>query len=427
MGNPLVFLRVPRTFLCGAAFFLLTPSGLVSAAPRSPKGSHQSRTQAKKVSKPKASHRQSVSSAASSRSQRAPRPIPPAIQALGPLSVGHPSAGFLVNGVRLPESPDYVITMPSHGFGTQETVDALRLCIGKVRRAIPESHPVMLGSVSGERGGRLPPHSSHRTGRDADVYFFRHPGAQWSKAATEEDIDLPRTWALLRCFITETDVDMILIDRKVQNWIEAYALSVGEDPAWIHGMFHDEGRAKTSIVRHVPGHVAHMHVRFTSPRARKRGVAHYDELVAADLLDLEQSAVVHKVVKGDSLSALAHRHKLSVEIIQRLNHLKSTVIRIGQKLTLQQPVDVRGARDGVFMRARYLPPRGSASAQLTASAAHDSLPAESARAGARDEPEARGRTRIAKPPSAPPGPPPQDDAARSPTSAANERRAPSAS
>lgn len=283
-------------------------------------------------------------------------PIPDDIRRLGPLSVGHPHAGYLVNGVKLPPSEHWVITVPSHGFGTQETNDALELCIGKVRNDIPESPKVMLGSLSAERGGYLPPHKSHRTGRDADVYFFRKPGARWLRAATEQDIDLKRTWALLRCFVTRTDVEMILIDRKVQRWLESYALSVGEDPAWIEQLFHDQRHGKTAVVRHVPGHVAHMHVRFVSPEARRKAVQHYDRLVAAKLVVPEQRGVVHVVQKGDTLSALAARYGVAVDRIRELNGLGSTLIRVGQKLTVEQAVDIRGARDGVVIPARRTPP-----------------------------------------------------------------------
>lgn len=280
-----------------------------------------------------------------------------ALSKLGPLSVGHPHAGYLVNAVKMPSSPEWVLTVPSHGYGTQETVDALGLCIRAVHAQFPGSDRVMLGSLSAERGGLLPPHKSHRTGRDADVYFFRKPGARWVKAATEDDIDLPRTWALLRCFVTDTDVEMILIDRKVQGWLEAYARSIDEPAEWVDELFHDQKGTKSAIVRHVPGHVAHMHVRFVSAKARRAAVKVYDELVASGLVSPGVAAITHEVVKGDTLSQLAERYKCSVGTIQKLNGLSSTVIKIGQRLTLQKAVDVRGAREAVYQPARRLPPK----------------------------------------------------------------------
>jgi hypothetical protein len=131
-------------------------------------------------------------------------------------------------------------------------------------------------------GGKIAPHDSHRTGRDVDVYFFRQPGSQWNVAATQGDIDYERTWALLRCFVTDCDVDFVLIDRAVQAWLESHALRAGEPAVWVR-LFHDgDGgatrRGNHAVVRHAPGHVAHMHVRFVSPEARRLGVELYERL-----------------------------------------------------------------------------------------------------------------------------------------------------
>ncbi len=321
-------------------------------------------------------------------SSLAPAAVPDDIRKLGPLSVGHPHAGFLVNAVKMPSAPQWVLTVPSHGFATQETVDGLAHCLRKVHEQFPHSPPVMLGSLSGEHGGLLPPHKSHRTGRDADVYFFRKPGASWARAATRDDIDLPRTWALLRCFLTDVDVDMVLIVRRVQNWIEEYALSIGEDPAWVNRLFHDPKPGyKIAPVRDVPGHVAHMHVRFSSPRARRAAVAAYDRLVKTGVVRPEVASVEHEVVKGDTLSELGVKYHLSVKRIQELNDLKSTVIRLGQKLVLQQAVDIRGARDKVYLPGRHPAPFTP------------SPPADSAVAVATREPDdGEGASAVTEPP-----------------------------
>ncbi len=278
------------------------------------------------------------------------------LRRLGAMSIGLPNTGYLVNGVRMPEGDDWVLTVPSHGYGTEETVRQLSHCISATRAAFPDSPRVMLGSLSGENGGKLPPHKSHRTGRDADVYFFRKPGAQWSKAATARDIDLPRTWSLLRCFVTQADVDMVLIDRRVQEWLQKYALSVGEPPEWIDELFHDRPHTKSAIVRHVPGHVAHMHVRFVSARARHLGVKNYPALVRAGMLRERVEEVRHKVVKGDTLLGLSKRYKLSVEEISRLNRLNGTLIRLGQVLLMKQGVPIEGLDAPIYGHARVLPP-----------------------------------------------------------------------
>jgi LysM domain/Penicillin-insensitive murein endopeptidase len=289
-----------------------------------------------------------------------PRPAVPRmsfaeLNRLGSLSVGKPNTGYLVNGVRIPNDPDWVLTVPTHGYGTQEAVEQLQHCLHRVHEQYPGSSPVMLGSMSSQFGGKLPPHKSHRSGRDVDVYFFRSPDAKWNRAATKEDLDLPRTWTMLKCFVSEADVDLVLIDHKVQAWLEAYALSAGEPEAWVRGIFHDRPGTFSAPVRHVSGHVAHMHVRFVSPEARRRAVQNYDRLVASGFVAQGMAPVRHVVQKGDTLLGLAKRYQVSVEQIRSNNQLKGTTIRVGQALLLQQAVELEGARDPVWVPPRHLP------------------------------------------------------------------------
>ena len=284
------------------------------------------------------------------------RSSPKPIAEYGSISVGHPGSGFLINGVPMPRGEEWVITAPNHRWGTQETIDALIHCIERIHHQFPGSPPVMLGSISARRGGRIPPHQTHRTGRDADVYFFRKPGANWAAAATREDIDLPRTWGLLRCFITETDVDHILIDRKPQQWLKEYALQSGEPASWVEGLFSDTSARASTAVRYAPGHVAHMHVRFVSPIARRLGVALYDRLEREGYIKPAYITVQHTVRQGETLSEIAQKYHTPLNAIKRQNRLKSTNLTPGQKLSIRQRATVRDARTPVTVPRRRLPP-----------------------------------------------------------------------
>lgn len=291
----------------------------------------------------------------------APKPKPKPIASYGAISVGHPSAGFLVNGERMPAGDGWVLTAPHHAYATAETIEQLRHCLTRVRKDHVGSPPVMLGSLSAKGGGRIPPHDSHRTGRDVDVYFFRQEGGTWHQAATREDIDLKRTWALLRCFITDCDVDFVLVDRTVQGWLEEYALGAGEPAAWIRDLFHDaagagSGQGNQAVVRHAPGHVAHMHVRFVSPEARRLGIALYDRLIREGHVKSPRAALRHRVVRGDTLGGIARRYRTRVAALRALNGLKSTRIQVGQWLLIAPEVTLRGARDAVRIPPRRRPP-----------------------------------------------------------------------
>jgi hypothetical protein len=161
----------------------------------------------------------------------------------------------------------------------------------------------------------------------------------------------------MRCFVTDTDIDFVLIEQSLHPWFKDHALAIGEDPAWISRLFNDGPGYHRAVIRHAPGHVAHMHVRFVSPEARRLGVKLYDRLVASGQVPRKHAPTTHRVRSGDTLLALAIRYKTSVRAIQRLNRLKSTLIRKGQTLTIQQPVPMRGAKDAVVVPPRMLPPK----------------------------------------------------------------------
>jgi len=230
-----------------------------------------------------------------------------------------------------------------------------------VATQFPDSPKAIIGALSARGGGPFPPHKSHRTGRDVDVYLYlthRDP-KRWYEPGTADNLDRPRNWALLRAIITETDVEMVLLDRSLQALLEEYALGIGEPPGWVQQIFHG-APGRSSIVKHVPGHTGHMHIRFFSPAAQRRGVDLYDKLVRQGHIQPPTRELEHEVGPGDNLIRLAHRYNVSVEAIQRLNGLDGTVIKVGQKLKVRERVDLRGARDPVVIPPRLLPPAAPA-------------------------------------------------------------------
>jgi penicillin-insensitive murein endopeptidase len=259
----------------------------------------------------------------------------------------------------MPESPFWALGDPAHAWGTEETVQSLQRCIRSVHEQFPGSGPVVIGSISAEHGGALPPHKSHRTGRDADVYFFRKgEHVKIFGAATASDLDRERTWALLKAFVTLADVEFVLIDQKVQDMLEAYALSAGENVQWVSELFHGRGKYELPMVKHVPGHVAHMHVRFVSRVARERGRLAYDTLVEQGHVQVPTRGIEHRVEEGDTLIGIARKNGTTVADLSSRNRLTSTKIRVGQVLEIRERVDIRGARDQVAVPWRpMVPPR----------------------------------------------------------------------
>lgn len=277
-------------------------------------------------------------------------------KSLGSMSIGSPNAGALLNGVRADSSELFVPVDPSHAYGTRETLNYLSDAVRKVHAAFPDTPALSLGHISAERGGPLRPHVSHQAGRDVDISFYYVGGARWYTRGTETNLDLPRTWALVRALVTETDVDMILIDHSIQEWLWRYAREHGEDGAWVDSLFQGKGSGRP-IVRHAPGHATHLHIRFFNPEAQETARRAHPALVAEGILPPLVRFVVHHAKRGDTLGKIAKKYSVSVAAIREANGLRSNRIREQRdyRIPLRSETKI-SLGPGLNFPARRLPP-----------------------------------------------------------------------
>jgi penicillin-insensitive murein endopeptidase len=269
---------------------------------------------------------------------------------VGPISAGRAGAGVLLNGVQMPRSDRYLLLDPGRAYGTRETVDALARIIDRVNERYPDSAPLPIGHLSAQRGGHLSPHVSHQSGRDADVgYYYRTPVRAFV-TATADNLDMPRTWALVKAAIRETDVEMILMDRTIQRLLADYAAQNGEDPAFIDESFQIRGRNARAPIRHIKGHHNHLHFRFNNPVAEELGrrlarfivVPKHQPVTAANHTEVAGVTFAqHRARSGDTLVVLAKRYGTTVEEIQRANGLKGIALKIGQVYRIPQKASPR--------------------------------------------------------------------------------------
>jgi murein endopeptidase len=192
---------------------------------------------------------------------------------LGSVSFDGPSDGAQLNAVRLTDGDHWVIAYPSNAWATLETVTYLQLALKEAfAGASPDTPKIYIGDLSTPWGGPLPPHASHQSGRDVDVGYARlRERDPWWADASARTLNVEVTWRLLRALATRVPVEVIFIDRSLQRLLKAHARRLGEDARWLDGLF-DLGLSRSSaLVRHVPGHTNHMHVRFYSPSAQHVG------------------------------------------------------------------------------------------------------------------------------------------------------------
>jgi murein endopeptidase len=296
-------------------------------------------------------------------------------RALGPLSIGTPDAGLLLNPVPFAPGPLWTVRNPSESWGTEETIDFVVNAIEAVEARYPGSPRLVIGDLSNPRGGRLNRHRSHQAGRDADIGFYFERGELDSFVAPrKKDLDLPRTWALVRALVTETDVERIFVDRSLIAIFYQYALDEGEDRSWLGDIF---GRSsEKGIIQHERGHKNHLHVRFFNAQAQEHGRIVYPVLVETGAAP--PPMVKHRVRQGETLGSLARRYGTSARAIRAANGLGSSRLRAGRSYTI--PIRRTPPDTGpIVVPARRLPPdvvARTTAVSAPAEPAQDAVPAD---------------------------------------------------
>lgn len=277
------------------------------------------------------------------------------ISSLGSLSIGLPNNGRLLNGVQPEDGAYFEVVVPDFTWGTAEMVAYLETAVKAVHAAHPNTPPLHVGHISAPGGGYLSPHLSHQSGRDVDLGYYYTKKRAWYRRATWDTLDVPRTWTLVKAMVTQTDVEMILIDSSIQSLLKKYALAQGEDKLWVHKVFNGSAE-RPAIIRHVRGHATHIHARFFSPVAQANAQRAYPFLLEHELVKPVVMFEHHRVRKGETLGRLAKKYGTTVQAIQQANGLRGTLIQAKKvyKIPLQggpAPLD-----EPLEFPGRLLPP-----------------------------------------------------------------------
>ncbi|MFO0712846.1 MAG: penicillin-insensitive murein endopeptidase [Sandaracinus sp.] len=182
-------------------------------------------------------------------------------------SVGEVDDGSLVNGIALPPHPGYVVRHRERTFLTLEAADRLLHAFDRLRDEDEDAPRVQIGDASRARGGPLDQHRSHQSGRDVDIdYFYRRCRETCGHhRLTADQLDADRQWRLIEPWLREGAVEYIFIDHALQEPLYEAARRAGASRNDLSRWF-QWPRAidvRVGVIRHVPSHADHMHVRFT--------------------------------------------------------------------------------------------------------------------------------------------------------------------
>lgn len=190
-------------------------------------------------------------------------PPPPLVFRRDAESLGHASGGRLKHGILLPKSPlwkrgkDSGLWLSSHTLATMfEAFTSLRVERGY-------EGEIFIGSLSRKRGGRFPPHRSHRTGLDIDIRLPLLPSVPPETYPNPDAVDWPALWELIESFLDTGEVSVIFLDRRLQERLYWAARWDGLTHEQLAPVIHWPRKDKkwAAIVRHSRGHKGHIHVR----------------------------------------------------------------------------------------------------------------------------------------------------------------------
>ena len=204
---------------------------------------------------------------------RAPSPLAPNLH--GP--IGMPHRGVLTDADALPRTgPGFTwLRDDERHYAAPRFVRAIARAAESVAAARPGA-VLAVGDLSVKSGGRLMPHLSHRTGRDADLLLYmttldgapvpspgfihvQEDGLAWDEAHHRFlRFDVEREWLLVKALLTDDDarIQWVFASRTVEAIVLEWAQARGESGDVML-------RAQEAMLQPVPGgvHDDHVHIR----------------------------------------------------------------------------------------------------------------------------------------------------------------------
>lgn len=197
------------------------------------------------------------------------------------ISVGSPNDGALRGGLALAPAAHIQLRWPD---GPRWALPQLVRMLDRAALRVERHHPgsvLLVGELSRRGGGSLPGHSSHESGRDADVAFY-YKDAQGRPVRTgrlmrvdatgrvdgngELRFDETRTWRLVEAFLTDSEVvvQRIFISNSLRQRLLEEARRLG-----VSRKILDRADFALKQPTSGPAHDDHLHVRMACPRDQR--------------------------------------------------------------------------------------------------------------------------------------------------------------
>lgn len=180
-------------------------------------------------------------------------------------SKGRPHEGALLDAVRVPPHPAYTVLNSNRAWGSGTAVRWLVEAFDAISRQ-GRTPLVQIHDMSLREGGPMRGHRSHQSGRDVDITYFHRScrRACGQRRLGPDELDAITQWKLLQHWIERGQLEFAFVDYALQKPLHTAAKKAGATSAELARWFqYPRGeKAAAGIVRHVPNHADHVHVRF---------------------------------------------------------------------------------------------------------------------------------------------------------------------
>jgi penicillin-insensitive murein endopeptidase len=245
------------------------------------------------------------------------------------ISVGRSSAGFIIDGARIPDSGEGFFTREvwrQRGvrYGTDEMIDLLVGVSRRMYRQVNREVRLVIADISLKGGGpALAWHRSHQNGRDVDLCFYMRDAQgkamepdmmrQFDKAPDERivakdgsgiTVDIPRMWMFFKELVTahEAAVQWVFMYEPISVKVVEYGTSINEPEAIVQ-------RVRKTLLqpKDAMRHDDHMHVRlYCAIEDRAYGCKDFGPMALLEEREQEFAAMGGAIVAalGGALPAL---------------------------------------------------------------------------------------------------------------------------
>lgn len=182
-------------------------------------------------------------------------------------SQGRVDEGALLHGVAIPSHPAYVVRDPRRAWVARHVAEHLARGFDAVLAVREDAPRVQIRDASFPNGGRMREHHSHQSGRDVDLVYYqrRCPSGVCSRRWMRPDlIDAELQWALLEAWLRAGVVEYVFVDHALQEplWHAARAAGATREELAAWFQWPRAAHVRSGVIRHVPRHDEHLHVRF---------------------------------------------------------------------------------------------------------------------------------------------------------------------